>query len=85
VSAHNDSAFLRMFLIVLGALVAFTIIILIHANTITDSVEEARGPDPRLRAVIAERIKPVRGGMGRIAQDQQNKVMGVAALGWKRP
>lgn len=58
-SAHNDTAFLRMFLMVLGALVAFTFIILIAANRITGSVEEARGEDPRLRAVIAERIKPV--------------------------
>lgn len=58
-SAHNDSAFLRMFLIILGALVAFTVIILILANQITGSVEEARGPDPRLQAAIAERIKPV--------------------------
>lgn len=58
-SAHNDSAFLRMFLMVLGALVAFTVIILILANAITGSVEEARGPDPRLRAIVAERIQPV--------------------------
>ncbi|MCB1923072.1 MAG: cytochrome c5 family protein [Gammaproteobacteria bacterium] len=58
-SAHNDSAFLRMFLIVLGALVAFTIIILVLARSITSSVEEARGPDPRVRAAVAERIKPV--------------------------
>lgn len=58
-SAHNDSAFLRMFLMVLGALVAFTIVILILANQITGSVEEARGPDPRLQQAIAERIRPV--------------------------
>ena len=58
-SAHNDSAFLRMFLLVLGALVLFTIIILILANKITVAVEEERGEDPRLRAAIAERIKPV--------------------------
>ncbi|MCB1802482.1 MAG: cytochrome c5 family protein [Gammaproteobacteria bacterium] len=58
-SAHNDSAFLRMFLMVLGALVAFTVIILILANAITGSIEEARGPDPRLRAIVAERIQPV--------------------------
>lgn len=58
-SAQNDAAFLRMFLLVLGALVAFTIIILIAANQITGEVEESRGEDPRLRAAIAERIKPV--------------------------
>lgn len=58
-SAQNDAAFLRMFLLVLGALVAFTVIILIAARTIIGSVEEERGEDPRVRAVIAERIKPV--------------------------
>ncbi|MDJ0741660.1 MAG: c-type cytochrome, partial [Gammaproteobacteria bacterium] len=58
-SAQNDSAFLRMFMLILGALVLFTIIILFLANLITGSVEEARGPDPRLQALVAERIKPV--------------------------
>lgn len=59
VSAQNDSAFLRMFIMILGALVVFTVIIFIAANRITGSVEEARGPDPRLRAAVVERIKPV--------------------------
>ncbi len=58
-SAQNDTAFLRMFLMVLGALVAFTFIILILANVITGAVEEGRGEDPRKRAVIAQRIAPV--------------------------
>ncbi len=58
-SAHNDSAFLRMFLAILGALIAFTVLILIAANRITGVVEAERGEDPRLRAAIAERIKPV--------------------------
>lgn len=58
-SAHDDSTFLRMFLYILGALVAFTVAIMIAANAITSSAEEARGDDPRLRAAIADRIKPV--------------------------
>lgn len=58
-SAHNDTAFLRMFLMILGALVAFTFIILIAANLITSVVEEEQGEDPRQRAVILERIKPI--------------------------
>ena len=58
-SAHSDTAFLRMFLIILGALLAFTVIIMIAANVITGSVEEDLGEDPRLRAKISERIKPV--------------------------
>jgi cytochrome c5 len=48
-----------MFLLILGALVAFTVIILFAANIVTSSVEEARGEDPRLRAAIVERIAPV--------------------------
>lgn len=64
-SAHNDAAFLRMFLIVLGALVAFTVIIIIAANRITGAANEARGEDPRERALVAERIAPV--GRVRIA------------------
>lgn len=58
-SAQNDAAFLRMFLVILGALLAFTAIILIAANQIIGSVEEDRGEDPRQRAAVAERIKPV--------------------------
>ena len=58
-SAHNDAAFLRMFLLVLGALVVFTVLILIAASTITNSVEEAQGDDPRVRAAVAERIRPI--------------------------
>lgn len=58
-SAHNDSAFLRMFLAILGALVVFTVLIIFAANRITGVVEAERGEDPRLRAAIAERIKPV--------------------------
>ena len=58
-SAHNDTAFLRMFIMILGALVAFTVIILILANIVIDAVEEERGEDPRLRAATVKRIQPV--------------------------
>ena len=58
-SAHNDTAFLRMFLMILGALVAFTFIILIAANWVIGSVEEQRGEDPRRLAEVAKRIAPV--------------------------
>mgnify|MGYP001819098693 FL=1 len=58
-SANNDAAFLRMFLIVLGALVAFTVVILFLANRITGVVDEGRGEDPRMRAAVIERIRPV--------------------------
>ena len=58
-SANNDAAFLRMFLIVLGALVAFTVAILFLANRITGVVDEERGEDPRMRAAVIERIQPV--------------------------
>lgn len=58
-SAQNDTAFLRMFLMILGALVAFTFIILIAANWVIGSVEEERGEDPRRRAMVTQRIAPV--------------------------
>ena len=58
-SAQNDAAFLRMFMMILGALVVFTVIILFAANQIMGSVEEQRGEDPRLRAAVVDRIKPV--------------------------
>lgn len=58
-TAQNDAAFLRMFLLVLGALVAFTVIILFIANVVTATAESERGEDPRLRAAIADRIAPV--------------------------
>lgn len=54
-SPQNDAAFLRMFLIILGALVAFTVLILFVANQVVASDTD----DPRLRAAIAERIAPV--------------------------
>lgn len=48
-----------MFLIILGALVAFTVVILLVANVVTASSDEARGEDPRLRAAVIERIAPI--------------------------
>jgi cytochrome c551/c552/Na+-transporting methylmalonyl-CoA/oxaloacetate decarboxylase gamma subunit len=59
VSAQNDTAFLRMFMMILGALVAFTFIILIAANWVIGSVEEQRGEDPRRHAEVVKRIAPV--------------------------
>jgi cytochrome c5 len=50
---------MRMFIMILGALVAFTVIILMLANLIVGSVEEGRGEDPRRRAAVAMRIQPV--------------------------
>lgn len=54
-SPKNDAAFLRMFLIILGALVAFTVLILFVANKVAAS----DGEDPHVRAAVAERIAPV--------------------------
>jgi cytochrome c5 len=59
VTAQDDATFLRMFLLILGALVVFTVIILVIANAVTGTAESERGEDPRLRAAIAERIAPV--------------------------
>ncbi len=58
-SAQNDSSFLRMFLMVLGALVAFTLIIIFAANMIGGEIEDKQAGDSRRQAAIAERIAPV--------------------------
>lgn len=59
VSAQNDAAFLRVFLIVLGALVVFTGSIMLVASLISDELDQKRQQDSRLQAAIAERIKPI--------------------------
>lgn len=61
-SANSDTVFLRTFLLVLGALVAFTVIILIAANRIGGGVSEGQADDPMRRAAVLERIQP----MGRV-------------------
>lgn len=58
-SAKNDSGFLRMFLFVLGALVAFTILIVFTASSVSEMLEKTQGKDSRKQAAIAERIKSV--------------------------
>lgn len=67
-SAQNDSAFLRMFLYVLGALVAFTIIIMFTAGSVSEDLNAKRAGDSRLNAEIANRIAPV----GRVEIAQAN-------------
>ena len=58
-SPQNDSAFLRMFLFILGALVAFSIIIMFIAGSVTDELEQKQAGDSRLQAEVAKRIAPV--------------------------
>lgn len=48
-----------MFMLVLGALLAFTVIIIVMANVIGGSAEGDKGVDPMQQAAVAERIKPV--------------------------
>lgn len=58
-SAQNDASFLRMFLVILGALVLFTVIIVIAANYVGGDGEQAATEDAMRDAVVAERIKPL--------------------------
>ena len=58
-SAHNDATFLRMFLLVLGGLVAFTVIIMIMANIIGGSMDEIKAGDTARLAAVEKRIAPV--------------------------
>jgi len=48
-----------MFMLILGALLAFTVIILIAANQIGGSLADKPGEDPMRAAAVDERIKPV--------------------------
>jgi len=59
VSGHNDATFLRMFLLILGALVAFTVIIMFMANIIGGSMDEIKAGDTARLAAVEKRIAPV--------------------------
>ncbi len=59
VSAQNDASFMRMFIFILGLLVAFTVAILFVANSMTAGSTAQQAGDKRLKAEIAERIAPV--------------------------
>ncbi len=65
-SKEQDSGFFKMFLIVLGALVVFTIVIMALANKISGSSDEARTADPQLQRIIARHLAPI--GSVRIAK-----------------
>lgn len=58
-SAQNDASFLRMFVLILGALVVFTVIIVFAANQIGGDTDAAKVNDSMRAAAVAERIKPV--------------------------
>jgi len=48
-----------MFILILGALVLFTVIIIVAANYVGGSTEQAAASDAMRDAAVAERIKPV--------------------------
>ena len=58
-SAQNDASFMRMFIFILGLLVAFTVAILFVANSMTAGSTAQQAGDKRLKAEIAERIAPI--------------------------
>jgi len=80
VSAHNDAAFVRMFLFILGALIAFTVLIVIAARFVGGSLEDVMAEDPMLQAKVRDRIAPV--GQVRIAgqAEQAPAAIGGAAV-----
>lgn len=58
-SANSDSQVLNTLAIVMGALVAFAIIVMFAANILTDDLDEkAKAGNKMHQAVVAERIKP---------------------------
>ncbi len=58
-SAHTDATFVRKFSVILGALVAFTVFVLLAANLVTAASEAGSSEDPRLHNAVLERIRPV--------------------------
>ena len=62
--AHSDSNFLKAFAVVLGALVLFTLSIILLANRF--SAVDSGYVDPLAKAQMIERLRPV--GQSRVAQ-----------------
>jgi cytochrome c5 len=56
--SHTDSSFLKTLIIIIGALVAFMVLIIIAANLLPGGKSADKGQDPMIQAAIAERIKP---------------------------
>ena len=56
---QSDKSFIRAFGGVLIVLFIITIGVAIAANSITNPNEEAKATDPRLSALVSERLKPV--------------------------
>ena len=63
-SHQNDSAFLKTFTVVLGALVLFTVFIMVMANMFSPRTDALA--DPLVAAQQQERIMPV--GKSRVAE-----------------
>jgi cytochrome c5 len=57
--SHTDSSFLKTLIIIIGALVAFMVLIIIAANLLPNGKTSDKGQDPMIQSAIAERIKPV--------------------------
>lgn len=58
-SAQNDTAFLRVFIIILSALFAFTLTIVYVANIVSTDLNDENADQARVAAQVAARIAPV--------------------------
>lgn len=58
-SAQNDTAFLRVFIIILSALFAFTLTIVFVAHSVSAELNDANADQDRVAAQVAERIAPI--------------------------
>ena len=56
-STHDDSVFFRVFAVVLGALVIFTLFIMIVANVL--SPDSQRFGDPVVQQMLQEQLGPI--------------------------
>ena len=58
-SAQNDAAFLRVFIIIIGALFAFTLTIVFVASSVSAELNDVNADQERVAAQVAARIAPV--------------------------
>ena len=73
----TDSGMVRMMIIVMGALVAFTLLCIAMARVL--GIADGDGGDPLMRSALVERIKPV-GAVRTVLEEPVTAVAAVAAV-----
>jgi len=74
--SHSDSSFFKTLVIVLGTLLAFMLVSIFIARTLTGKSPDAITNDPMYQAAVIERIKPV----GQVSTGASSGVGGASAV-----